>query len=157
MCFSLSLFLSVCLSPSLSPSLSLSLSHARARTHREELTFPYSHSPSRARLLTSFGFDAAPSASLMASDVPQRDANWLAERGCSGDALRRIELHLVKDPSSGAKLGLTERGVREALRCIRLQVFTSEEAELAISEQHYFEMRGYLRRCSYLVSRKLCY
>ena len=23
----------------------------------EELTFPYSHSPSRARLLTSFGFD----------------------------------------------------------------------------------------------------
>ena len=102
----------------------------------EELTFPYSHSPSRARLLTSFGFDTAASASLMASDVPQRDAKWLAERGCSGDALRRIEFDLVKDPSSGAKLGLTESGVREALRCIRLQVFTSEEAELAISEQH---------------------
>lgn len=100
----------------------------------EELTFPYSHSPSRARLLTSFGFDAAPSASLMATDVPQRDTKWLAERGCSGDSLRRIDFQLVKDPASGAKLGLTESGVREALRCIRLQVYTTKEADLAISE-----------------------
>ena len=99
----------------------------------EELTFPYSHSPSRARLLTSFGFDVAPSVSLMASDLPQRDADWLATQGCSSDALRRIEFHLLKDPSSGAKLGMTEHGVREALRCIRLQVYTTEEAELAMS------------------------
>lgn len=118
----------------------------------EELTFPYSHSPSRARLLTSFGFDAAPSASLMASDVPQRDTNWLAERGCSGDALRRIDLHLLKDPSSGAKLGLTESGVREALRCIRLQVYTTKEAELAISEHrsHCLAAIIYARKAQYL-------
>ena len=100
----------------------------------EELTFPYSHSPSRARLLTSFGFDSAPSASLMAADVPQRDEQWLAGHGCSGDSLRRIDFHLLKDPASGAKLGLSESGVRGALRCIRLQVYTLKEAELAISE-----------------------
>lgn len=70
----------------------------------------------------------------MAADVPQRDMQWLADHGCSGDALRRIDFFLLKDPSSGAKLGLSERSVREALRCIRLQVYTTKDAELAISE-----------------------
>ena len=46
----------------------------------EELTWEYQASPSRARLLTSFGFGShrdAPAASLASKDLPARDAAWM--------------------------------------------------------------------------------
>ena len=51
----------------------------------DELTWEYLASPSRARLLTSFGFGGpsdAPAASLAAKDLPARDASWLKRHGC---------------------------------------------------------------------------
>ena len=54
-------------------------------TKGEEITFPYVESPSKARLLTSFGFmDGAPAASLAANDLPVRDVEWLRMNGCIG-------------------------------------------------------------------------
>lgn len=50
----------------------------------EELTYEYHQTPSRARMLSSFGFatDNMPSASLAANGLPERDPQWLALHGC---------------------------------------------------------------------------
>ena len=52
-----------------------------------ELHFPYVESPSKARMLLSFGFAAGiPDASLVASDLPPRDPAFLRRVGCDGPA-----------------------------------------------------------------------
>ena len=96
----------------------------------EELTYPYSESPSKARLLTSFGFvHGAPAASLGAAELPEGDAKWLARHGCLHPA--RTDLFL--EEGSGE---LTQAGAREAVRCIRLRLYTREEAEWALNKGH---------------------
>lgn len=95
----------------------------------DEITFPYVESPSKARLLTSFGFaEGAPSASLAANDLPQRDRQWLAENGCSGTA--RTDLYV------NSKGKLTNAALRQALRCIRLRLYTPEEAQWSLDSGH---------------------
>ena len=95
----------------------------------DEITFPYVESPSKARLLTSFGFAAgAPSASLAANQLPERDPQWLADNGCSGTT--RTDLYV------NAKGKLTNAALRQALRCIRLKLYTPEEAQWSIDSGH---------------------
>jgi hypothetical protein len=108
----------------------------------EQLTFPYVKSPSKARLLTSFGFASGPAASLVAADLPQRDTAWLARHGCEGEALGRTDLHLQAAAEGGGAPTLTEPAVRDALRCVRLQLYLPHESAHALSS-------GYLsRECS---------
>lgn len=93
----------------------------------EELTWEYLAAPSRARLLTSFGFGSArdaPAASLAAKDLPDRDWAWLAKQGCGRVARTDLET------DAHGKVGSAE--VREALRCIRLRLYTPEEAVWAV-------------------------
>jgi hypothetical protein len=91
----------------------------------EEVAFLYAESPSRARLLTSFGFTGdAPAASLVANDLPAYDAVFLAKHGCAGPV--RISLDLERD---GRLLPST---MLKVLRCVRLRKYTPAEAALAI-------------------------
>merc|ERR1719174_1097256 len=83
---------------------------ARNLSAGEEITFIYVASPSKARLLTSFGFmQGAPSASLLAAGLPARDPSFLRQHGCAG--AERTDLWVGDD---GA---MSERGVRDALKC----------------------------------------
>ena len=96
----------------------------------DELTFPYSESPSHARMLTSFGFaHGAPAASLAAAQLPERDAAWLAQHGCG----RPPRTDLFLEEGSGA---LTDEALRAALRCIRLRLYDADEAEWALEAGH---------------------
>lgn len=90
----------------------------------DEITFSYAESPSRARLLTSFGFVGdAPAASLVAKDLPTRDPVFLDQNGCAG--FNRIDLELEsKRLAKGTML--------KALRCVRLHVYSPEEAAIAV-------------------------
>lgn len=91
----------------------------------DELTFPYVASPSKARLLTSFGFDqGAPSLSLLADGLPKRDEAWLQSHGCAGPRL--TELFVETDGH------VSEDGMRQALKCVRLKLFEPAEAAFAI-------------------------
>jgi len=95
----------------------------------EELTFEYLASPSRARLLTSFGFETgAPALSLAANDLEHRDEAWLERYGCS--AVPRVDLEPNTDGT------LDDNLLRAALRCIRLRLYTVKEAEWAESTGH---------------------
>ena len=103
---------------------------ARPLAAGDELSFTYTRSPSKARLLTSFGFSAgAPAASLAATDLPSRDPAWLARQGCPETA-PRTDLHLDSDGR------LSESSMREALRCIRLRLYSPAEAALALRLGH---------------------
>ena len=96
----------------------------------DELTYPYSESPSRARMLTSFGFaHGAPAASLASAQLPERDAAWLAQHSC--DRPPRTDLYL--DETSGV---LTDGALRAALRCIRLRLYSADEAEWALQADY---------------------
>ena len=102
----------------------------------EELTYTYSESPSKARMLTSFGFsEGAPHASLAASELPARDAAFLAAHGCVGAP--RTDLYLSSPPPPApALLVLTPTATREAIRCIRLRLYEPEEAAWAVTSGH---------------------
>ena len=104
----------------------------------DELTWPYMSSPSKARLLTSFGFSDGPSASLAAAELPPRDRGWLAARGCQGTALERTDLELRRGPGEESELApLTEDDLRTALRCVRLQVYEPRQAEHALVSGYF--------------------
>ena len=80
-------------------------------------------------MLTSFGFAAgAPAASLGASELPERDATWLAANGCAG----AVRSDLVLD----AENALVEPAARDAVRCIRLRLYDRDEAEWALEIGH---------------------
>lgn len=89
----------------------------------DELTWEYVASPSRARLLTSFGFGAveegkprvAPAASIAAKDLPTRDANWLESVSCP--TVARTDLEVDEEGQ------LDDHGLRDAIRCIRLRLY----------------------------------
>ena len=97
----------------------------------EELTWQYLLPSSRAILRTSFGFGTpadAPAASLAATDLPHREALWLQLHGCDPVASTDLELN--------GKGVMDDDGIRKALRCIRLRLYSAEEAEWALSNQH---------------------
>jgi hypothetical protein len=96
----------------------------------EEVTYSYSDSPSKARMLTSFGFEAgAPSASLAAAELPQRGAWQLAQHGCT--SLPRTDLR-IEEPTGM----LTSAALREAVRCIRVRLYEEEEAAWVARSGH---------------------
>ena len=106
----------------------------------DELTYEYQATPSRARMLTSFGFgNGLPSATIAANGLPQRDADWLAKHHCGAGRLRtelwlqaRDEAELHRD----GKTRLTEAALRESVRCVRLSLYEAEEAEWALRHEH---------------------
>ena len=122
----------------------------------DELTYLYTETPSKARMLTSFGFTAGmPSASLAAAQLPERDATWLSEHGCGGPP--RTDLYLdaaggkpppptpppmpdgsaaPRAPPRPPSLALSDAALKEAVRCVRLRLYTPEEATWAISSGH---------------------
>lgn len=96
----------------------------------EQLAFAYVESPSRARLLSSFGFEqGAPAASLAAHGLPNRDQSFLVQERCAGEV--RTDLFLDSESRE-----LTEEAMRDALRCIRLKVYSPAEATAALSTDH---------------------
>ena len=97
-----------------------------------ELVYPYSESPSKARLLTSFGFtEGAASATLAATQLPERDASFMAAQGCHGKGAPRTDLDL----EPGATV-IGQANLRDAVRCIRLALYTPEEASWALKSGH---------------------
>lgn len=97
-----------------------------------ELVYPYSESPSKARLLTSFGFtEGAASATLAATQLPERDASFMAAHGCHGKGAPRTDLDL----EPGATV-IGQANLRDAVRCIRLALYTPEEASWALKSGH---------------------
>lgn len=114
----------------------------------DEITYAYSESPSKARMLTSFGFSGgAPSASLGADDLPEREIEWLAAHGCAGPARTDLVLEEVledreEQPASNAPnaasggRSLTDAALRAAVRCIRLRLYEPEEAAWALESGH---------------------
>ena len=85
-------------------------------------------------MLTSFGFSGdAPSASLGAEELPERASDWLARHGCAGPP--RTDLRLERSVGS-ERSELTDAGLRAAVRCIRLRLYETEEAEWAIESGH---------------------
>ena len=112
----------------------------------DEITYEYQETPSRARMLSSFGFgDGVPSATLAASGLPERDAAWLAEHGCEAGRLRTElwlqaldETELIRD----GRTRLSDAALREAVRCMRLSLYEPEEAEWALRNGHLFAPWG---------------
>lgn len=95
-----------------------------------EVVYPYSESPSKARLLTSFGFsEGAASASLAASELPERDSAFLEANGCKGSA--RTDLVMADGEET-----LGDDALQWAVRCIRLALYEPEEAEWALRHGH---------------------
>ena len=97
----------------------------------DEVTYEYVESPSRARLLTSFGHEmGAPDASLAAEGLPDGDGSGDAI-GCPSDATPRTELRLdSRGKLSGAAL-------RAATKCVRLRLYSREEAAWALQSGHF--------------------
>ena len=100
-------------------------------------------------MLSSFGFaDGMPSASLTASGLPERDPDWLAANGCAGATRTDLWLDDASPPAartSGLEgdearaprsRQLTDDGARRAVRCIRLRLYSSEEAAWALQSGH---------------------
>lgn len=82
-------------------------------------------------MLTSFGFsDGAPSASLAAAELPERDDTWLRSHGCVGPT--RTDLRL--DQTTGE---LSQAALRAAVRCIRLQLYEPDESAWALEVGHF--------------------
>ena len=99
-----------------------------------EILWPYSESPSRARFLTSWGFDGAglPAASIAANQLPRRDPAFLKANGCHGSAT--AELEVARSASGG--LELPDAALSAALRCVRLRLYSPAEAALALRVGH---------------------
>ena len=70
----------------------------------------------------------APDASLAARDLPKGDASFLAKHGCGGEVRTDIFLDATGE--------LTEEAMRESLKCIRLRLYSGEEARFAIASGH---------------------
>ena len=96
----------------------------------EEVTYEYVESPSRARLLTAYGFEGdAPDASLAADGVHYGDGSGDAI-GCPSGAAPRIELRL---DGSGK---LSGAALRAATKCVRYRLYSAEEAAWALRSGH---------------------
>lgn len=106
----------------------------------EELTFEYVSEPSRARMLSSFGFDdGSPSVTLAANGLPERDPEWFAQHQCVAGRVR-TELWLQAfdevEMQSRGRMRLSEGALRESVRCVRLSLYTPGEAEWALLHGH---------------------
>jgi hypothetical protein len=126
---------------------------ARDLAAGDEVTFSYSESASKARMITSFGFtEGSPSAVLAAAELPEREASWLSSVGCAHKARTELNLDTADDnddddaaeqrlppgapPPPPKTPTLSDEALRDAIRCIRLRLYTPVEARWALSNGH---------------------
>jgi hypothetical protein len=103
----------------------------------EEITMMYSASPSKARMLTSFGFwEAIPAATLLTGELPKFDTQdhsseshpAYGKNGCP----RQIKTFSI---SMDEKTYIpTIETLAKDVRCLRLHLYSNAEAKLALSQ-----------------------
>jgi len=102
----------------------------------DEITMMYSPAPSKARMLTSYGFwKGLPAATLLTGELPKFDTPDHSEthpaygkNGCP-TAIKSISISMDKKT-----LVPTNQTLTADVRCLRLHLYSNEEAALALSK-----------------------